>query len=770
MKKGYMDKKKVLLLIAVHLFICLWIGSAWDGKKIQVSYDGNQLEKQAGHYSPEFMGGGLYINETAGVVEDFASTPKINLKRGTYLVTIEYAAEAEGQIYGVSADRSGYRIKTGLDQRKLKPEKNVEIFYVWLDREAKGYHVKFDYSGAGYLLIKNISIAQTNSYLWMRLAMGGTILILLDVFCALKRKKIFQKLTLQDKNVGIGLFVICFAASIPLMSYYLLAGHDLSFHLLRIEGIKDGLLSGQFPVRIQPGWFNGYGYAASIFYGDLFLYIPAVLRAVGFPLQTAYKVFILLVNAATCIGAYYCFYRVCNIKYAALIGSMLYTLAPYRLGNIYIRAAVGEFTAMTFFPFIAVGLYLVLKRQAEKKERKHGRGFIVIGFTGIIQSHVISCEMAAFFTILVCLIFVKRIWRDGRWKELLSGAGVTLLLNLWFLIPFMDYSLSGRFQVVQTGETAQIQTYAAFPSQLFDMFPNGTGSAYTVYERLQSNQVEMPLTVGFVLMGTTVLFLFYCMNVKGNEEERRLGKFSILLAGLALWMSTIWFPWDLLADTGAVVSMLIRNLQYGWRMLSAAAILLALAACCLISMAVKLKIWYGRMMVVLYGVMGLLCGGWMISGVMQDGVWEIHRDRSEIDEGYVTALEYVPSGTSREGFLFTQPEPGENVAVSSYGNDRGDILAECRNLSGLEESSVTLPVLYYKGYRAFSDNGQELKIMAGENNRIQVMLPAGFEGNVRVEFAEPILWRVGCLVSILSVGFVLRRKSDEDQGTDHWLA
>ena len=69
-----------------------------------------------------------------------------------------------------------------------------------------------------------------------------------------------------------------------------------------------------------------------------------------------------------------------------------------------------------------------------------------------------------------------------------------------------------------------------------------------------------------------------------------------------------------------------------------------------------------------------------------------------------------------------------------------------------------MPVLYYKGYRAFADDGQELKITAGENNRIQVMLPAGFEGNVRVEFVEPILWRLGCLVSVLSFVFVLRRK------------
>ncbi len=56
----------------------------------------------------------------------------------------------------------------------------------------------------------------------------------------------------------------------PLFSGTIGFGHDLNFHLYRIEGIKDGILSGQFPVRIHPTHNNGYGYITASVYPELF--------------------------------------------------------------------------------------------------------------------------------------------------------------------------------------------------------------------------------------------------------------------------------------------------------------------------------------------------------------------------------------------------------------------------------------------------------------------------------------------------------------------
>ena len=52
--------------------------------------------------------------------------------------------------------------------------------------------------------------------------------------------------------------------------------------LARINGIYEGLRTGQFPVQINPVQLGGYGYLPGSMYPQLFLYFPAILK---FPLS-----------------------------------------------------------------------------------------------------------------------------------------------------------------------------------------------------------------------------------------------------------------------------------------------------------------------------------------------------------------------------------------------------------------------------------------------------------------------------------------------------
>ena len=83
---------------------------------------------------------------------------------------------------------------------------------------------------------------------------------------------------MKNRKYIVCYLVILLIASIPLLNNYLIRGHDIYFHLMRIEGLAQGMKTGDFPVRIQPAWYGGYGYAVSVFYSDLFLYPVALLR------------------------------------------------------------------------------------------------------------------------------------------------------------------------------------------------------------------------------------------------------------------------------------------------------------------------------------------------------------------------------------------------------------------------------------------------------------------------------------------------------------
>ncbi|WP_320912703.1 hypothetical protein, partial [Eisenbergiella porci] len=65
--------------------------------------------------------------------------------------------------------------------------------------------------------------------------------------------------------------------------------------------------------------------------------------------------------------------------------------------------------------------------------------------------------------------------------------------------------------------------------------------------------------------------------------------------------------------------------------------------------------------------------------------------------------------------------------------------------------------LNYKGYIAEEVvEGKKLLIENGDNNRIKVLIPPGFQGEIRVEFRESWIWRIGCFISFISIIVTIR--------------
>ena len=95
-------------------------------------------------------------------------------------------------------------------------------------------------------------------------------------------------------------------------------------------------------MRIYSQAKDGYGYAPSLFYGELFLYFPAVLRLLGMSVQGAYRTYVMVVQALTAGISFFSFRQMFRHNKTALLGSILYMMAPYHIYNIYWRSAVGN--------------------------------------------------------------------------------------------------------------------------------------------------------------------------------------------------------------------------------------------------------------------------------------------------------------------------------------------------------------------------------------------------------------------------------------------
>ncbi|MBP3736062.1 MAG: hypothetical protein J6I56_03500, partial [Lachnospiraceae bacterium] len=380
----------------------------------------------------------------------------------------------------------------------------------------------------------------------------------------------------------------------PLLLDYLPGGHDITFHLYRIAGIAQGLRDGAFPVRMQSIWWNGYGYPVGIFYGDLLLYIPAILHLLGVPLYRAYQVFVLFVNACTALLSYTCFRRMTGSARAGLFSASLYTLSMWRLTDVWIRAAVGEYCAMMFFPLVMLGFYELFADPAAGEETGPGTSgetmraavfHLSLGYAGLLLTHLLSTLMVAAFSIVLCLFNLKKLFRGERIVPLAGAAGLSALLSAFFLVPILDYMR--RHDLVIMHLSGLIQTHGARLSQLFGMRFD-TMAASNI---LDNTEPEMPLTAGLSVAVILVLAAGDLLYRKGKKETL---KQLLILAALSLFMSTHFFPYDFIQEKLPLLFRLIGSVEFPWRYLAVTTALAALMGGLLFSDAEKIPAFRGN--------------------------------------------------------------------------------------------------------------------------------------------------------------------------------
>lgn len=690
------------------------------------------------------LGDDLTIDDTHSESGVILSTPPRRLSRGIYHIQIDYSADYAGStICAVSGLSS---LEMHCPPLELNPASLSGTLPLEITRDTDDLVIEVSFSGQGQLHIAKIGIFETSALYKKNLFLAFLLCILIDFCwffkcCEPGRRKIILALS--------GIFLIsCY----PLYNDYLTVGHDLPFHLLRIEAISQGLSFGTFPVKLHPLWANGHGYAVGIFYGDAFLYFPAFLRLLGFSIQSAYKLFVAFVNLGTVFCSYYAFRRIFSSKKSGLIGCAAYTLAPYRLMDLYTRASVGEYTAMMVLPLILCGFYMIFRHSEEKSWWKDSL-LTAFGLTGLIQSHVLSSLMIGFVIILACILLVRRVFRRRTLLALFSAAGMTLLLNLNFIVPFLDFygedimvnspDWTGRAQ-------GSFQAGGMFPVQLFTLFQKSNGGAWSVTAGVSN---EAAYGIGILL--TAGIFLFVYLLCVHNQDCRkspnyRTALICMVLGGLLLYMCTCYFPWDRLASMGKGMDNIISSLQFPWRFLAPATVLLTFVLCYAFDMADKVLPKQASLLFAGCMVLFAVNFGWYFYDFAFSGepyrVYHTH----ELYTMQMYSYDYLPEGTDPDAIQENAVQCVNTAPLEAY-RKRGTTI-DCIVCAEADGGYVEFPLLYYKYYRCIDmDTSEPLPVSAGQNNVVRVTLPAGYSGHIKVSFVEPWFWRLAEAVSLLTL-------------------
>ena len=494
---------------------------------------------------------------------------------------------------------------------------------------------------------------------------------------------------------------------------------------------------------------NGYGYGVSIFYGDSFLYFPALLRLIGVGVQDAYKCYILFINVLTCLISFYSFQKFTGDDRLGLAGSFLFTASVYRLNCIYVRAAVGEYTAMAFMPLYVYGIYAMLFWKGEK--RKGAWLCTALGFSGIVRTHIISSEIAALYGIVAGLVYFRWLFDKELWIDISKCALLILGCSASFLAPFLDLSRDAYVFNREIGKG--IQTSGATWCQIWNPFPSGRGEAFSVSMTERAgvdSQFSYAIGLGFTVAILLYLYFFVVLERNRNSVERKESRHFFYWCMVLLIMTTVWFPWNFLQEALGNVGYLIARIQFPWRILGITSTVLAFFCCNLLA---ALRICEKANSRILYGIVmvsAVLSSGYFLSDRMNDNHTFYIQNADDLDNFRIMGGEYMPEGAAVKRSASREVVPGGEIAIKSVERryHRFHILL---NVPGSETAYLELPLLFYRGYAAKCEDGTWCKVEAGESGKVRLYVPGGYSGAVDVFYQEAWYWRAAELISAGSI-------------------
>jgi hypothetical protein len=600
-----------------------------------------------------------------------------------------------------------------------------------------------------------------------RTAYGGRILFTLVLFTCLVlnfmlyfRQKILLGKVSKDRQVAFWVLSASVAlAYFPYFTDYMTFGADSAFHLLRIEGLKETLLSGgQFPVRMQSFWLADHGYPVSMFYGDLFLYIPAFLRIMGFPLMTAYKIFRFVMIAAAARIAFYSFHKCTKNTYAALFGSMIYVLAPFGIYLLTNMDAVGQYLGMTFMPLICCGIYLLYTEDPRSDSYRKAKIPLVIGICCILNSHFLSTEIVLVLLMVFCLLFAKRTFRKKTLLQLLQAAAMCILLTAFFWVPFLVMLTADQYRISGVFFTG-IQQYGIYFSNILQLYPYMGAAQTGMY---YAEPLHLGVSILFMFLFFMVRFLINKYNKNDNYNPyAKLMLIVFLITLVVFFASTHFFPWDLLEKIPGI-NYLTTALQYPKRLLAPATVFGSFFASFFF-------LWLQKEFANPHMVKGFIlflsiCAIASAAFHVNDIAFEKAPIRLYTAENLgnigIGNGEYLPREINwyEVGDLYTyhQPVTDEGLQYTDYQKEGTNITMHVENTHDTQQY-MEVALIGYPGYgiSSYSDDASAadqpyIATQNGTHEDLRIAIPANWSGTIRIRFKGFILFRVADLVSLFT--------------------
>jgi len=358
------------------------------------------------------------------------------------------------------------------------------------------------------------------------------------------------------RNVMI-VAMVAMGVLLPIMIFGIPNGADLSNHLRFALPFYESIQSGHF----HPGWLAesnyGLGDPRFIFYPPGLYYLLSAARMITGGWYSASILTLVFLSIAGGLGAYFWARTVFNPSIAMWTG-ILYSLAPYRLNEIYQASLLSEYAACSILPFVFAFVDRVIKRK---------RFCDVVGlgatYALLILTHL---PIALIGSIALTIYVLIRVQKKLFWPTIARLA----------LGAVLGLAASSIFWTSMLAELSWIKGSAANPNPYYDYRLNFlfSPSALTNRNTWYANILALAM-IGFLLPGVALLV----RSFRRGESNRAINTALVLLLvtflmatplSKPIWavvpkLSEVQFPWRWLAIPSLMGSLLLAISIPKWR-------------------------------------------------------------------------------------------------------------------------------------------------------------------------------------------------------------
>lgn len=518
-------------------------------------------------------------------------------------------------------------------------------------------------------------------------------------------------------------------------------------HFFRLVEFDKCIKDFQIPCRWSADAGLGYGEPLFNFYGQLPYAVGEVFHLVGFSYIDSLKTIFIISLVGSAIAMYFFSRYLWGSSWAGFLSAIIYTYAPYRAVDVWVRGALPEALAFVIFPLIMWRVDVFIDKG---KIRDLLWSSLLIAL--LILIHNLSLLL---FAPVLGIWIIFKLFLTKQWRRILQFILIFLLaggLAAFYILPVL-------FEVRYVNLESTIKGYFDFRGHFTNVNQLLLSRFWGYGASVFGPEDDLSLAVGYVQWILPIILLFFPLLRKKIWQYKylyilvALGWFSLFLThnkSTFIWqnigpMAYFQFPWRFLTMAvfcfalagGALALFLNQNT-------SQQALGMNGSRNKLVPKGILRSLFVQQQQIITLLIVSLAI--FLNYSFFKEDIW-----LSVNDSNLTKGQEWENQMRMSIGDYW--PKFGSVPATVAFqSSEEIDLMEKRSNVAQFKlksDGKIEFPITYFPGWIGWAD-GKKIEVYPGENGLVSSSIP-NKTSSVTLRFQNTPIRTVGNYLSIVSI-------------------